>query len=197
VNDCCADSGCANALADLESCTTEHGAACATLQSGKVAGSAGSALAACIAEKCLGECQPISGQSTTACSEPPFGQGSVCTCELASAPDDFVCSSAVYTGTKCCAPEGWPATGIQCGCLPLGCFPTSDGCLCSLVNYDPREMGGSGHCKTKHCCVQGSTCACRSGPCFDFETAVPECDVLAVTCDTGQKSVASCSMRTP
>ncbi len=191
VNACCGDNGCAGALHDLETCATSQDRSCTALQSGEAGNATGAALSACVSAQCRGECQPFAGTPETACTEPNFGQGTVCGCQLSTQPNDFACSATVYPSTLCCAPAGWPAAGLECDCQVLGCTPTADGCFCALVSYTPTGQS----CMAPSCCVDRDTCTCGAAPCTSFETKVPSCDVTRVHCKDGQVEVASCALR--
>jgi len=195
VNACCGDSTC-TALSDLEACATQHGTTCTSLQSGAEGGDAGAALAACIGQSCRGECQPYSGRGTTSCSEPDGVQGTACDCVLPDADDpvnDFVCSTAAYPGTLCCAPDGWPGPGLQCACDVLSCDASQQGCECSLAYYLPSSQV----CQTPYCCAYGDGCSCRASACYTYETVVTSCNIAVVSCPMGQHQVDSCSISSP
>jgi hypothetical protein len=203
IDGCCKDGSCSATLGALEGCALRDAAACDELASRK--GGAGNDLAVgmCATTLCAAVCRSFSGASDTKCSESAFGRGATCSCMTASgAGNDFECSPATYPGTVCCAPDGWPATGLECSCLPLGCHPIPEGCSCSLVDTPPEQS----ECTATTCCVSNvdpDECVCRP-TCFDNETRVASCSVTAqkatgpvIGCKKGQKRVESCSIRAP
>jgi hypothetical protein len=201
IDGCCKDDTCAGALTTLESCATRGDGACEELANRK--GGAGSDLAVttCATTLCAAVCRSFAGASDTTCGERAFGRGATCTCNSApGAGNDFECSPATYPGTVCCAPDGWPATGLECTCLPLGCHPIPEGCSCSLVDAPLDQT----ECRATTCCasdIYPDECVCRP-TCFDNETRVPGCSVTAqktngpvIGCKKGQNRVESCSIR--
>lgn len=208
IDACCKDEGCSPTLAALESCATHADATesrCGELGASAARPGSDGELATCATTRCAAVCRAFTGTSATRCSEPDFGRGATCACT--SAPEsgqgnDFECSPQSYPGTVCCAPPSWPADGIECTCLPLGCHKTPEGCSCALVDTPPEQTS----CTAPPCCastVDPDQCVCRA-TCFDIERAVPSCSVTAqvgsvavIGCKKGQKRVASCTIRTP
>lgn len=193
---CCGDDGCAETLNALDGCASRSDLSCVALASAARAPRPTSAnLAACIEERCAGLCQPREGTSESACKELPLAPGVSCSCMTSATPNDFTCSEAVQPGTRCCAPKGWPAAGLQCACRQVSCNPTPDGCFCSLVDYTPEQTA----CTGVFCCVkpgQDDECACRSRACFADEQRVATCSVATVGCGP-QVRHGACSLRGP
>jgi hypothetical protein len=187
VDACCADPDCGQRLTTLEACTTLHDSSCESLGTDP--------LGTCIAERCRGRCEPLGGVSRTRCDEPLLAASTACRCQHTpvEGANDHVCSPDVYPATLCCAPSGWPQPGVECSCKPIGCNPTSDGCICSLVDYAleglARECGG------EHCCAADDNCRCGPLPCESWQTPVPLCKLSVLACPAGNASVASCSIR--
>jgi hypothetical protein len=199
IDGCCKDDTCAGTMTALEGCAQRG--ACDELTSKKGATGNDLAVTSCAETLCAAVCRSFTGGSDTKCGEPVFGRGATCSCKPApGAGNDFECSPATYPGTVCCAPEGWPATGLECTCLPLGCHPIPEGCSCALVDTPPDQT----ECSASTCCVSTvdpDQCVCRPG-CFDNETKVAACAVTAQTatgpvigCKKGQKRVDSCTIR--
>ncbi len=192
IDSCCGNSACTATLGTLEGCTTRHDGSCRGLL-GPTAGAdpTGAILSGCATQHCSAVCQERVGVARTSCTGAPFGEGNVCSCKLAGPPNDFVCARDTYPNTVCCAPEGWPAPGLSCSCLPLGCSPSPAGCFCALIDHTPEQTT----CASTRCCVEHDTCTCGSRSCYPWETAVPSCEVRAVGCRAGQTQVTSCSIR--
>jgi hypothetical protein len=184
-------------LRTLEACATIRDEHCTELMTG--GGSfQRAALAECVLEKCSPYCQavpPGAGESETSCKESPLAPAAACSCTVQSIPaNDFTCSEAVERGSRCCAPSGWPAPGLQCTCRRLSCNPTEDGCFCSLVDYAPEQETCAGQA---HCCLAAGhddQCFCRSRECGPNETPVPACSLDVMGCGSQVKQ-ESCSRR--
>ena len=138
-------------------------------------------------------CEPLTGVSQTRCNEPLLAEGTACRCEDApsSGANDHLCSEQIYPNTLCCAPSGWPAPALECACQPIGCTPTSGGCICSRVDYAPAasECGGT------FCCAAADNCRCSDVPCESWQTQVPLCTIAVLDCAANQDHVTSCSIR--
>ncbi len=204
VDTCCSVDLCGETLATLEECASKHDQSCATLAAKAVSESnpAGAGLRACIARGCAAECQPFQGTSETSCKELPLAPGASCSCTTQSAAgaNDYACATTVFPSTRCCAPNGWPAPGLECSCKHVHCNGTPGGCFCSLVDYTPdQETCGGTDGLT--CCASTSTtkdaqCTCGSRACYIDEVAVPSCSSEVMGCGV-QRRVESCSSRTP
>lgn len=190
IDDCCRDAACEGTLHAIESCAGHGGETCSAI--GRDAG--GFAVARCAAESCGAVCVARQGTSQTSCKVPLLGESAACLCrDTATGGNDFVCNAAAFPQTVCCAPDGWPAVGLECGCRAIECNPTTDGCFCLTVDSDPRLR----ECSGLICCAQNDSCSCGTRACFAFQTRVPSCNLAAIGCKPGQIRVDSCSVRTP
>lgn len=203
IDGCCKDASCSATLNAVESCAVHSDSTCNDLATRKSAPARDGELATCAMTQCAAVCRAFSGTSETKCAEPVFGRGATCSCVLATAAgNDFECSPESYPATLCCAPSSWPADGLECTCLPLGCHATPDGCSCALVDTPPDKSA----CSADKCCtstIDPDQCVCRKD-CFDAERRVPSCsltaqvaNVPAIGCKKGQIRVKSCAIRKP
>jgi hypothetical protein len=191
VNTCCGDTDCSGTLDALDQCASGDGGACTTIESQTASKNVSSAgLAACIERSCSSLCETHSSTSKTNCTVPEFGGGHACQCELSTQSNDTVCSSAAFPDTLCCAPDGWPAPGLQCNCEQLSCGPTSDGCDCFLS----ASQSCTHVCSATLCCQYQDTCSCGSEACLTQEKQVPSCTLSVIGCPAGNKPVQSCSI---
>lgn len=192
IDTCCGQPACGEALAHLEACASRRDVACDELTGGAssqdktVLG-----LAGCVATRCAGDCAAVSGPSRTHCAEPYLADGVACSCTLSDTPNQFVCAESNFPRTICCSPQGWPAQGLECSCLPIGCNPTADGCLCTRVDYS--LAGLATECEGPHCCAADDSCACRARPCESWQREVKSCALGELRCPSGQLSVQTCS----
>lgn len=186
LDTCCEGDACTATLGDLEGCAKDRGGACDTFAR------SGTPLAACVGSRCGGFCANAGGggPSQTHCDEPFLAKGSACTCTTQSPANGLVCSPRTYAGTICCAPAGWPGPGIECACLPIGCFPNTEGCVCNRVDYAVPETT----CAGVHCCAQDDGCFCTTRACNPGQREVTSCSVAEVGCPHGQTRVDSCSV---
>lgn len=187
IDDCCRDASCDDVMASLDRCTASHGEECVSLKNSQAP------LSSCVARECGPQCERLTGQSTTSCREPRLGEGSACTCTSGDDVNDVVCNPRVFPQTICCAPEAWPATGLECKCEALDCRASPDGCFCKLADFTPKQRT----CEAVHCCVSEDVCRCTSEQCSGFERPVTSCSIAELGCAKGQKRVDSCSARTP
>jgi hypothetical protein len=189
---CCIDSTCKSSLSDLDDCVgNADPGGCQDLS-----GSAPT-LGACIQSACascnLGDGGGGADGSTgsTNCSK----TGDSCFCTVGSLdepPNGVVCTPATVAPGLCCADYGWPkATDAQCTCEPFSCTPDSTGAICSLTSNSTQTTSWSGGA----CCGLGTDCICDSttDSCPGTEQQYYACTVAAITCDSSQVSVSSCS----
>jgi hypothetical protein len=172
-------------LAPVEQCARLGDDACDRLPPSPVT--------ACLRERCPSLCYRREGTSTTRCGESFVGQGLACSCDIGAPPNDYVCSSAVFARTRCCAPNGWPGPALLCTCNAIECQPTTDGCVCILS--DNVEPVTAQECRGAHCCAVDDRCQCRTRACAGAEREVPVCNKAELACPRGTKAVDACSIR--
>lgn len=190
VDACCREDACTATLVSLEGCASARDERCNATREARGAGGAAGALATCVASRCGGVCAKMTGESKTRCSEPSLIKGRGCTCELGAPGTDFACNTTVFPETVCCAPQGWPGPGLECSCLPIGCLPTNDGCICSRIDYE----GPGATCSGDICCSGFGGCHCgATKACESSQKKVPSCALPQIGCPQGQKQLASCS----
>jgi hypothetical protein len=204
VDTCCGADACSSTLGSLEACASNHDQSCGRLApaSSTSTDPATAGLRTCIARGCSAECQAFAGTSETTCKELPLAPGASCSCTTKSSAgaNDYACSAAVFPSTRCCAPNGWPAPGLECTCKHVECIGTPGGCFCSLVDHMPdQETCGGTDGLT--CCASTSTtkdaqCTCGTRACFIDEVEVTSCSSEVMGCGL-QRRVESCSSRTP
>jgi hypothetical protein len=191
LDTCCRDESCDQALRDLDECAVFATYGCQRLagwQSPPVTG----ALSQCVQQKCGAVCLERKGSSTTSCREPRLGEGSACTCTSGAETNDFICNPQAFRDTICCAPESWPAPGLECKCQALDCRSSPDGCFCKLADFTPKTR----ECTTQQCCAGDDYCQCGSDECSLSERKVDTCTVTELACAKGQKKLETCSGRT-
>lgn len=182
---CCRDVTCGS-LDHLDPCAEERSSRCKDLVSHL------DPFAECVKRECSATCVELTGTPTTSCREPRLGEGSACTCNSGGEVNDVVCNPQAFPQTICCAPEGWPAPGLECKCEPLDCRSSPDGCFCKLADFTPKQR----ECSAVHCCVSEDVCRCTSEECSPtFEREVDSCSIAEVGCAKGQKKVDGCSAR--
>ncbi|MBX3187701.1 MAG: hypothetical protein KF819_11825 [Labilithrix sp.] len=189
VDACCRDDACTSTLVSLEGCASARDDRCSAVRDARGTGGAAGALATCVASRCGGVCTKSSGASETRCAEPSLIKGRGCTCELGAPGTDFACNTEAFPETVCCAPQGWPGAGLACSCLPIGCLPSNDGCLCTRIDYE----GPGATCAGAICCAESDGCYCGTKQCQSSQPRVPSCTLAEIGCPRGQKRVASCS----
>jgi hypothetical protein len=203
VDTCCSDSQCDGTLTALDECASKHDPSCTQLGSKADSPSDGASigLRQCISRGCAAECQPFRGTSETSCKELPLAPGASCSCttQSPSGTNDYTCATAVFPNTRCCAPNSWPAPGLECTCKHVQCIATATGCFCSLVDYTPDQETCGGTAGLT-CCASTATakdaqCTCGTRACFIDEVAVPSCSAEVMGCGM-QRRVDSCSSRT-
>lgn len=189
LNDCCRDASCEAVVDAIDGCAANADQGCATVR----ADAPRFDVAKCIVDACDEVCSTREGTSQTACKEPLLAPGAACSCQVAggAAANDVVCNQRAFPDTICCAPEDWPAAGLECTCKPVGCSSTTDGCICITANSVPERRT----CDSTKCCVFEDQCICGRS-CFVQETPVESCSVATLGCAAGQKRVDRCSMRT-
>jgi len=188
---CCIDSTCASSLPSLDECAgSADSVSCNELAT------FAPDLAACLQRSCpacgvTGAGGDGGGSGSTSCSK----VGDSCSCTVASSGEPangFVCDTSSVVSGLCCADYGWPkATGTQCTCEPFSCMPESAGGYCSLSIDSSQTTSWSGGA----CCSLGSSCICESteDTCPGTEAQYATCTVAAITCDSSQVQVSSCS----
>jgi hypothetical protein len=191
LDECCRDDQCDPTLRAVEACATRHDASCSAI----ARDAARFPIARCAAQRCGGVCVALQGTPLTRCEEPTLAEGAACVClyDESGGGNDFVCGTAAYAQTLCCAPKGWPAAGLECACLPIDCSPTREGCSCNRIKNAPEQSA----CAGAICCAETDSCTCGSRPCFAFETPVATCTLAAIACPKDQIRLESCSQRTP
>lgn len=189
VDGCCADGACGTTMAALDGCASAHDARCDALKGAQ--GGAGGELAACVRTRCRGACEATSGTSSTRCDAIALSGRTACECSLSDRPNDFICSSALFSETLCCAPKSWPGPGLDCQCRSVSCQPTADGCRCTLALNSPTDV----ECTGSICCASEDVCVCGERACDSWETRVASCNLGALRCKDGQSAVPSCSLR--
>lgn len=189
IDACCGDSNCRATLSALDDCAGQ-GSGCESLRS---ATNAAAPLGKCIDTNCAPVCHSITGKSGTHCSSPSFSAGTACECNIDQPPNDYTCSKTSLKNTRCCAPKGWPATGMDCTCQIASCFSTSDGCSCYLSSTATDRTS----CTTPPCCSDDLLCACGVACLTGHQTEVPSCDIAHMQCPAGQVEVESCSFDVP
>jgi hypothetical protein len=185
INAACFDD---SILSPMEECASDGDQACELIPASEVA--------TCLANKCGALCYEMIGQSETHCTDSAEAPGAACSCRFETPTTTLDCSTATYPGTKCCAPAGWPAPGLECTCNPIACSPrsTGDGCGCTLTTG--VRAAAARTCSGINCCALGNSCVCSSAPCEGLDTRqVCDCDVGAVGCPPGTMALPSCSVR--
>ena len=197
VNACCSDPTCAapgSTLGLVESCATGYAPSCAVIPDDiQAADPRRDALARCAYEKCNATCAAAAATSTTSCSVPGFGLGKTCLCTVETPVNKVACSKASFPGTKCCAPDGYPATGLECTCNVIACVATGATCDCNLFDTQTGTAecgGGTG----LHCCEAFDNCMCSSQPCGSTTKEVTKCDLDVIRCPVNFTEVSSCSV---
>lgn len=172
-------------LTALETCAVRGDVACEHLPP--------SSLTTCLQQKCAAWCSSREGTSLTQCEDSLFGPGLACSCRLNDTPNNFACSSALYTRSICCAPPGWPGPALSCTCEAVACVPSTDGCICTLSEDLGPETASQ--CPGVHCCAVEDRCQCRTRACSGGEREVAVCNKAALQCPPGRHEVPSCSIR--
>lgn len=197
VNDCCADRRCRDRLPQLEDCARNANASCDAfkqLSAEEAEESAGAALSLCVQRECPGRCEAV-GTSLTNCTDLPASARKGCSCRYGGVSNPQICSPLEYLDTLCCAPEGWPAPGQECSCMPIGCQPSPDGCICSLVDYANSATART--CEGTICCAADDTCVCGTTPCTTHQKQVERCSLEVLSCPRQQNRFWSCSVHEP
>jgi len=104
----------------------------------------------------------------------------------------------------CCAPEGWPASGLHCTCEQIICVTTDQGCRCTRAT-ERQQPGGEevATCPlpssdTVRCCIDKTgNCGCypkAADQCGDGATDVATCDYNTpkLACPAGQHTTTTC-----
>lgn len=194
VDDCCGDERCRDLLAGIEDCARKADDSCEAFKQLSEGEAAGSSLSRCVQTACPGRCESV-GTSDTYCLDILTAGKTACSCRYGEGSNPLVCSSLEYPDTMCCAPQGWPAPGQQCSCKPIGCQPTPDGCICTLIDYKGADTSRS--CEGVHCCAGNDACVCGSTPCPSHLTPVERCSLDVLTCPKQQSRLPSCSVHEP
>lgn len=192
LDTCCLDSTCSSYLPSLDDCAGD-----ADIVGCNELAALASDLGGCIQSSCP-SCGAVSADAgadgTTGSTSCSVTSGS-CFCTvggLDEPPNDVVCDTATVAPGLCCADEGWPkAVDAQCTCEPFSCSPSSSGAYCGLTSNTPQTTSWTGGA----CCSLGTACICDSTEtgCPGSEQQYYSCTVAAITCDSSQVQVSSCS----
>jgi hypothetical protein len=197
VNACCSDPTCTAAGSTLplvESCATGDAGSCTVIPDDiQAAARSRQNLARCAYDKCNATCAAAAATSSTNCSLGAFGLGKTCMCTVETPTNKVACSKAKFPGTKCCAPKGYPATGLECTCDVIACVAIGATCDCNL--YDSQtgskeECGGG----DLHCCRLYDNCMCSAQPCDSTTTEVTKCDLSVIDCPVNFTEISSCAV---
>src|SRR5262249_1453661 len=175
------DAGCADpdalrtVIPPMEECAAKSDAACGRVPASKVA--------TCMQSKCGALCYERVGTSQTRCTDSFFSPGLACSCQTSDTPNDLKCDPGAYPRTRCCAPVGWPAPGLECRCDAIFCAPLQDGCNCILT--DNLAATDAAECHAAYCCASTEHCQCRPRVCTGGEKTVTTCDKSTIVCPTG------------
>jgi len=200
VNVCCSDPGCAaggSTLGLVESCATGDKASCMLIPEDiQAAAQSRVNLARCAYDHCNPTCLGAAATSSTNCSLPEFGLGKTCMCtvETPTKTNLVACSAAKFPGTKCCAPKGYPATGLECTCNVIACIASGATCDCELYDSQTGSIQECGGGAGLHCCEAYDNCMCSSEPCDPTTKEVPKCDLDVIRCPVNFTEVASCAV---
>jgi len=178
IDACCADE-CGTVLDKLEECALDHGPeTCAQLKAANEDDDSDEDderardLALCVRSECDEECP--SSAPVTHCVETDDG----CSCVVdTDNPNDSACKPS--TG-KCCADPGYPAEGLECLCVEIGCSGDDGRCACGVDGGNKRTCDDL---ELPFCCIAEDGCVCRDYlECFDDETATGSCSVEIFDC---------------
>lgn len=193
IDTCCGDAACESTLRATEACALGDPTGCRTVSDAATgAPSPAATLAGCIASRCKTTCREPRPDSRTTCLDTPLSKGTACACQLGGTPNGFECGTATVPDVLCCAPSFWPAVGVQCACLPIGCVAIPDGCICERVDYAVNAE--ERRCEGTHCCAADGLCRCGSRACGTGEREVRSCSLGELGCPRGQAKLDRCSV---